>query len=283
VGGGQGQIAFASNRTGLPQIFLMNADGSNPVQLTDNADGACQPAWSPDGTQLLFISPCTRKQDTYENAAIYKIDVPPSPTGPLSAQPFITRVGGNYDPDWSPVGIAFVFSGGERPQIYLADATGRNALAISEPRSADTQPSWVADGSRLAFRNVTRSGRPTIYWMNPDGSFDGSIPTQITREEAPCANEASAPAWSPDGAVVAYVVNQHICVVEADAKGFNPRQLSTKTPNADPAWSPDSQWIVFESWRDAAKHEIYVMNRNGGALQRLTDNDADEFQPAWRP
>jgi Tol biopolymer transport system component len=283
IGGGQGQIAFASSRNGLPQIFLMNVDGTNQVQITDVADGACQPAWSPDGTRLLFVSPCTRKQDLYNNAAIYIVNVPADPTGPLSASPFIARVGGNFDPDWSEVGVAFTFTGGDRAQIYVADANGLNAQVLSEPRSADTQPSWSQGGAKLAFRNATRSGRSTIYWMNQDGSFDGSIPTQITRELAPCNGEASAPAWAPDGAFVAYVVNQHICVVAWDAKGFNPKQITNKSPNADPAWSPDSQWIVFESWRDAAKHEIYVMTASGGAVTRLTNNDADEFQPAWRP
>ncbi len=283
IGGGQGQIAFASSRNGLPQIFLMNIDGSNQAQITDIADGACQPAWSPDGAQLILVSPCTRKQDLYNNAAIYIINVPENPDGLLQAAPFITRVGGNFDPDWSEAGVAFTFSGGDRSQIYVADSSGRNAQVVSEPRSTDTQPSWAQGRAKLAFRNTTRSGRSTIYWMNQDGTFDGSIPTQITRELSPCNNEASAPVWAPDGAFVAYVVNQHICVVAWDAKGFNPRQLTTKTPNADPAWSPDSQWIVFESWRDAAKHEIYVMNASGGAVTRLTNNDADEFQPAWRP
>lgn len=283
MGGGQGQIAFASNRNGLPQIFIMDIDGNNQVQITDIADGACQPAWSPDGARLVFVSPCTRKQDLYNNAAIYIVNVPAKPDGLLSASPFITRVGGNFDPDWSEAGVAFTFTGGDRAQIYVADANGQNAQVLSEPRSADTQPSWAQGGAKLAFRNGTRSGRSTIYWMNQDGSFDGSIPTQITRELSPCNNEASSPAWAPDGAFVAYVVNQHICVVAWDAKGFNPKQITNKSPNADPAWSPDSQWLVFESWRDAAKHEIYVMNAAGGAVTRLTNNDADEFQPAWRP
>src|SRR5262249_222581 len=45
LGGGPGQIAFVSERVGLPQIFLMNMDGSNAQQLTFLPDGACQPAW----------------------------------------------------------------------------------------------------------------------------------------------------------------------------------------------------------------------------------------------
>ncbi len=58
IGGGIGEIAFASARNGLPQLFLMNADGTDVRQLTDMDDGACQPAWSPDGSRLLLTSPC---------------------------------------------------------------------------------------------------------------------------------------------------------------------------------------------------------------------------------
>jgi serine/threonine protein kinase len=57
-GGGGEQIAFVSERSGKPQIWLMNIDGSNPRKLTNQADGACQPHWSPDGQQVVFISPC---------------------------------------------------------------------------------------------------------------------------------------------------------------------------------------------------------------------------------
>jgi hypothetical protein len=58
MGGGIGQVAFASTRAGLPQIFLANVDGTGVKQLTTMTDGACQPSWSPDGQRLVFTSPC---------------------------------------------------------------------------------------------------------------------------------------------------------------------------------------------------------------------------------
>jgi hypothetical protein len=47
IGGGSGQIAFASNQTGVMQIYLINVDGTNLIQVTDMPSGACQPAWAP--------------------------------------------------------------------------------------------------------------------------------------------------------------------------------------------------------------------------------------------
>jgi Tol biopolymer transport system component len=61
IGGGAGEIAFASNRTGTYQIWLMNSDGTNQRQVTNLKEGACQPAWSPDGQRLVFVSPCDGK------------------------------------------------------------------------------------------------------------------------------------------------------------------------------------------------------------------------------
>src|SRR5258708_36584765 len=51
-----GQIAFASNRTGKMQIFTMNADGSNQVNISNNGFDEEQPAWSPDNSKIAFVS-----------------------------------------------------------------------------------------------------------------------------------------------------------------------------------------------------------------------------------
>ena len=276
AGGGLGRIAFVSERTGQPQVFLMNADGSNVVQLTHDSQGACQPAWSPDGQQFLFVAPCAGKRDSYPSSSIYIANADGS-----GSRPFITLLGGAYDPAWSAAGIAFVHPDSNRPQIYIAQADGSGAKNISAAHSADSQPSWSPDGKRLAFANVTRTGRPTIYWMFADGSFRPGFgnPDAVTRDI-----DASAPAWSADGQYVVFLGgNAQILVAGWDKVGFGVTTLTTDGPNAHPAWSPDGQWIVFESWRDAAKHDIYRMTFTGAQVTRLTNDPALDYQPAWRP
>jgi hypothetical protein len=94
VGGGVGQIAYASVRDGVSQIYFINFDGSDPIQITDLADGACQPAWSPDGLRLAFTSPCDGNKETYPGAQIFVMNA----DGALT--PMLT-VPGHFDPAWS--------------------------------------------------------------------------------------------------------------------------------------------------------------------------------------
>jgi serine/threonine protein kinase len=272
-GGGHGEIAYVSDETGQPQLYVMNVDGSNARRLTTLPDGACQPAWSPDGASLLFITPCAGKADLYPNAAIYLINADGS-----GLQPFISQPGGVFDADWSKTGVAFTSLEQGTSYIYLADSAGGEAKQISAARSADSQPSWSADGERLVFFNASRAGLPTLYWMFKDGSFGRSQPDQVTRDQ-----RVSAPAWSPAGDLVAYISNTQVWIVTWDAKGFGAQQLTTRGPNDTPHWSPDGKWIVYESWREAANHDIYIMTSNGGLQTRLTSGPAIEMQPAWRP
>lgn len=281
LGGGRGQLAFVSERAGRPQIFLMDSDGENEVQLTDVEEGACQPAWSPDGTQLVFVTPCLRKQDWYPNASLYLIEVQ---TNTASApRPFVTLLGGEFDPAWSAAGVAFTYlQNNQRPQLYLVNAEGTNAQLIGQNRSVDSQLAWAPGGERFAFYNTSRAALPTIYWMNLDGTFanNGAIPDAITRGLA-----ASYPAWSPDGRYVAYQADNQIWVIAWDARGFGAAQLTTlaQGTNLEPDWSPDSQWLAFESGREPPNRDIYRMDFTGQQAQRLTDDPERDYHAAWRP
>jgi len=273
MGAGLGQIAYVSDRFGVPQVFLMDVTGANVTQLTTLPDGACQPAWSPTGDQLLVVSPCRQKADEYRNAAIYVLNANGSGITPLISKP-----GGVYDPDWSESGIAFTYLENNQASIWVAQANGSNQVRISLGRARDSQPSWSPGGDKMALLNTSRAGSDTVFWIFSDGTFNGSNPDQVTR-----AQLADAPDWSPLGDLIAYMVDPHIWIVGWDAVGFGAVKLTIQGPNDDPDWSPDGQWITFETWRDAANHDIYVMTANGAQPTRLTTDAAREFQPAWRP
>ncbi|MGH2522753.1 MAG: TolB family protein, partial [Anaerolineales bacterium] len=287
-GGGRGQVAFVSNRTGVPQIFFVDVNNKAETQLTNQPDGACQPAWSPDGQRLLFVSPCRRTEDRYPGAAIYVLNVEQAlqSAGGISGQSLINIFGGVFDPDWSASGIAFTHLENNQPRIWLANPDGSEPHQISGRQSDDSQPTWSFEGDRLIFRSTSRpiDGIPTLYWMTREGTFaEGRTnPDQVTRGQ-----DAHVPDWSPTGELVAYVVDRQIWIVKWDGRGFNAQHISTSGPIEDPAWSPDGAWLAFEFWPDGANHDIYLISVNGGQPVCLTTcleaDAAQEFQPAWRP
>jgi Tol biopolymer transport system component len=273
VGSGRGEIAFVSERDGLPQIYLVDVEGIDVRQITAVDEGACQPVWSPDGEFLLFISPCRSKADFYQGSGIFMIKADGS-----ELQPIFSHSGGAFDPDWSIGGIAFTVMEDGQPRVWIADANGANPRKISIGRSADRQPNWSPDGERMLFLNTSRTGSPDFFWMFKDGTFGGSNPDHITR-----GKPAVSADWSPLGKLVVYVSDSQIWVVDWEAKGFGATKLTIKAGNDDPDWSPDGRWIAFESWFGAETHDIYFMTASGAEQEQLTEHPAADYQPAWRP
>jgi Tol biopolymer transport system component len=194
------------------------------------------------------------------------------------ARLMISLVGGVYDADWSEGGIAFTWLENSIPAIWVVDGDGGNRRRLSIGRARDSEPSWSPGADKLAVMNTSRAGSPTVFWVFNDGSFNGTNPDQVTRVQV-----ATEPNWSPLGDLVAYVASSHIWLVPWDSVGFGNVRVSERAPNDGPDWSPDGQWIVFESWRDAANHDIYFMAANGSLPTRITTDPTSDYHPAWRP
>jgi Ca2+-binding RTX toxin-like protein len=144
VGGGVGQVAFASTREGVSQVFLVNFDGSDPRRLTNLTDGACQPAWSPDGERLAFTSPCDSNRDVYSGAQIFLMNADGSNLEPLPSVP-----GGDFDPAWSPDGKRILFSRDEGTgffQLFVMNANGTGTARLQTGLSSDLEADWQTAG-----------------------------------------------------------------------------------------------------------------------------------------
>jgi len=282
MGGGQGEVAFASDRRGLPQIFVTDIDSGEWRQITDISDGACQPAWSPDGRYLLFISPCKGNQEEYPGAQIFMIEVDNSDGDliPLPSEP-----GGDYDPAWSPNGEFIIFTSHRktgRPRIYKMKLDDQSVALISDKYSREKHPAWSSDGETIAFVTAPK-GLKEIWIMDSDGNNKRQF-SQTTD-----ANNLY-PDWSPVGAVILFTQYPFTGAVPGLAAGsyddddyseFNIR--IGPVPMREARYSPDGLWLVFESWPEGGNHEIYIMTTNGAALTQITNNPAADFDPAWRP
>ena len=290
VGSG-GRLAFISDRNGTFQIYTMRADGGDVQQLTtDPADkwdpawtfGGTQLAWSPDGTQLLYVaaSPAGNGTDLW----LINADGTGAPVN-ITAAP-----GDDFHPTWCGDGSIWFASlrANNTHQIFtttLADYDDgirpRNISGTHNfPREYD--PVLLPDGDcqRLMFV-TTLQGRPEIwrYFLDCANCY------RVVRTERDNNGAAEEPALSADGVYIAYTrrlaETAEIVVGEVLDRLVNV-QVTDTGANSQPQFSPDGQWLVFTSSRDGNR-EIYLMARDGAGQTNLTQDAATDTDPVWQP
>jgi serine/threonine protein kinase/Tol biopolymer transport system component len=277
--GGAAQIAFASNRSGAVEIWLMNIDGSDLKQITDIPEGACEPRWSPDGSQIVFISPCVRHLNSYPGANLYIINADGTGIVPLPNVP-----GGDYDPSWSPDGNQIAFTSLRKsgvPGIYILTLKGSSVKSLVEDETrAISQPAWSPKGTEIAYVNSDNR----IWVMDVNGESRHSLVSGSGDYLT------SAPAWSPDGSVVIYsrqVLSDTtgatvLMAVPYTESGTPPVEVANSQLVLDVTYSFDGNWLLFTSWF-SGNHDIYVMRANGVDRHAIVEDLAYDFDPVWRP
>jgi TolB protein len=258
------QIAFASNRSGNWEIWLMDWDGANQRQITRHGALSILPSWSPDNERMVYTSFARGTSDMY----------------------IINRRGGgririnsglalNTSATFSPVSndIAFVGSVRGNPDIYLIKDDGSNLRRLTTTNSIESTPEWSPNGRQIAFTSG-RTGTPQIYVMDAEGtnerriSFDGSW------------NDDGN--FSPDGEKIAYTsrVNGRFQIRIANLITGESSIIAGEGSNEQPTWSPDGQWIAFQSDRQGRKWQVFRMRADGSDLLQLTF-DGENKEPDW--
>lgn len=291
--GGTGRIAFASSRTGIPQIYLMNSDGSNVRPITNEQDGACQPDWSPDGLKIVYVSPCRDRQDSYPGSSLYVINIDGTGKTPLP-----TTLGGDFEPAWSPNGsrIAFTSLRDGYFEIYSINLETNQIERLTDSQvisgsSYARQPAWNPFGTQMVY--VLRRVGSTQIWLSRGEPLTVQLQSQheqLTNTDN--TTNAFLPVWSPDGEVIIY--NQTTLDASAPATlmrlryeerlSRNATLVNIPPPIVDVSFSPDGFWIIFESKiKENDKHDIYIATVTGAGIRQLTTDPAVDFDPVWRP
>jgi dipeptidyl aminopeptidase/acylaminoacyl peptidase len=265
--GTNGRIVFESNRDGNEEIYTMNADGTDRIDLTRNPADDTDPRWSADGGRIVFASNRTG------NYQIYTMNADGSGVARVTH-------GGNDDrrPTWTADGH-ILFQNGSFPNraIFRIGADG-NGLQQLTPVSSDNATVAAAPrGGRIAFSSTRGDGTQRLYTANADGSA-----AKLVLPSPPGPETADVEAdWSPRGNELLFErfifggpVTTDLYIVHADGTGL--RRL-TNTPDRlelQPAWSPDGTKITFLGFTGVGTSDahgaVYTMNADGSAVTEIS-------------
>ncbi len=287
------EILFISNRAGSVDLFAMERDGRNPVDLTAGAGDEWLGSWSPDGMRFAFPSDRGGARD------VWMMDLQTSRIISLTAD-----AANDTEVAWSPDGrwLAFTSDQEGNADIYLmpapeADGTPGEGKVVNltDHPATDGGATWSPDGQWIVFVSSRSEGEKRHLWLvpapGPEGELSGVAPVQLTTGEG---NEWT-PAWSPDGRWIAYTTDENgrwdVYRLPAPVNGQpvagEPENL-TSTPEFhdwQPVWSPDGDYLAFATDRDGQVH-VYrqALNPSEGESQivRLTDGDGEEWPADWR-
>jgi len=261
------RIAFAAKEGANKELYVMDLDGASIERLTSDRSIALSPAFSPEGSLLLFTS--------YRDGGGPRIFVIPSAGGKtylISGRP-----GNNTTPAYAPDGqsIAATLSVDGNSEIYRMDARGRNPVRLTTNRSIDTSPSWSPTGQEIAFTS-DRSGAPQVYLMDREGGNVRRLTFDVSYTDSP--------AWSPKGDRVAFVARtgEGFDIYTCRTDGSDLRLVVSGGSNENPRWSPDARHLVFASNRDGAQG-IWVTDLDGRPPRKLNTGGREASSPAWSP
>ena len=235
------KILFTSSRDGNYEVYIMNPDGSEQVNLTQHPAQDLQAVWSPTGEQILFVS---NRRDLRPRGTrdLYLMD----PDGSNVQRVFRRKIEAwRTSPSWSPDGKQIAYdqwdrSGGNTTGMYIV------TLGEQEPEFIGmySQPAWSPDGTEIA-----------CYAANPGTTWIVLFNIQTRKHERLLPKKVlhwqSTPSWSATGDKLAFVGNKHPIPAILDRALHN-------------AW--------------AAKDTIFIVNSDGTGLKQLVEEDGQAAQ-----
>ncbi|MCY3549127.1 MAG: hypothetical protein OXH39_01605 [Candidatus Poribacteria bacterium] len=268
------KIVFTSRRDGNFEIYIMNLDGSDQKNLTQHRAKDTSPIWSPTGEQILFTSDRGGIED------LYLMD----PDGTNVRQVFKKLIGREF-PTWSPDGKALAYHRFHTFSIYTASSDGKDETEVAD----GLWPAWSSNGSEIAFM-------ASKFVWGENGNLQlpkvrvqiVNLQTRVEEELLPGETSMFDPAWAPDSAQIAFswrgrAVGGSMGIHVANRDGSGLRKIIDAGEGMaafNLSWSPDGNELVYNKGIGGVR-DLFKVAVDGGAPERLTHRQGDNFKPDW--
>lgn len=247
------------------QLQVSDTDGYNPQTLLTSDEPIMSPTWSPDGSELAYVS--------FENgqAEIYTQNIF---TGVRKSRS--KYAGLNGSPAWSPDGkkLVMTLSKDGNPDIYILSLADNKLQRLTNHWSIDTEAVWTPDGKSIIYTS-SRSGNPQLYQQSVTAKTD---PERLTYE----GNYNASASVSADGKSVAYVHGEgniyRIAVLELATKSS--RILTDGPLDESPVYAPNNSMILFAS-QEKNEAVLAAVSVDGRQRQRLAFTNGEVREPSW--
>lgn len=264
------KILFQSSRQGSPlgeDIWIMNTDSTEQLNLTNDFAYNSSPDWSPDSQRIVFSS------ERDGNAEIYVINADGSGRIRLT-----NNSASDSNPVWSPDNktVAFVSDHSGKREIYTMQADGSNVVQLTQSIEGAYSPQWSSSGKQIVFIMDN-----AIWIMQSDGTTQHRISANVN---------VTLPTleWSPNDQQVIFTgtgskdIYSNVYLIDVEDDNLF-RLTDDSQPYTSGSFSPDGTLVAISGGEYLAVYDLYIINLETLETTRLTDNSVLDCCPVWRP